>query len=130
MNNSRTTFPKIERLSWKRHIDLLFQQGASHVAFPLRMIYLPVDQDDRGASVAMLVCVPKKRLKHAVDRNNVKRRVRESYRLRKHDLIDLYTAKNKKLLLAFLYLENETCSYAKIDRAMKKLLQTIQEQTV
>ena len=130
MNTSRKTFPKIERLSWKRHIDLLFQQGASHVAFPLRMIYLPVDQDDRGASIAMLVSVPKKRLKHAVDRNYVKRRVRESYRLRKNELIHLYTAKNKKLLLAFLYLDHGTCSFAKIDRAMKKLLQTMQEQTV
>ena len=130
MNNSRTTFSKIERLSWKRHIDMLFQKGASHVAFPLRMIYLSVDKVDTDASVAMLVSVPKKRLKHAVDRNYVKRRVRESYRLRKHELIYLYTEKDKKLLLAFLYLEKRKCSFAHIDRAMKKLLQTVQEQSV
>ena len=127
MDKKRSTFPKNERLAWKRHIDFLFQKGASFVTFPLRVIYLPVDKDESEASVLMLVSVSKKRLKHAVDRNYIKRRVRESYRLRKHDLIHLYSPKNKKLLLAFLYLGNAKTSYEKIDRAMTKAIHTLQE---
>jgi ribonuclease P protein component len=128
MNTNRDTFPKNERLSWKRHIDLLFQKGASFVVFPLRVIYLSVDKNDSDASVSMLVSVSKKRLKHAVDRNYVKRRIRESYRLQKYDLIHLYTEKNKMLLLAFLYLDHAKSSYEKIDRAMTKVIHIIQKQ--
>ena len=127
MDKKRSTLPKNERLSWKRHIDFLFQKGASFVAFPLRVIYLPIDKDDSETPVSMLVSVSKKRLKHAVDRNYIKRRVRESYRLRKHDLTHLYSEKNKTLLLAFLYLDNTKVSYEQIDRAMAKAIQTLQE---
>ena len=130
MNRNKHTFPKNERLSWKRHIDRLFQEGASFVVFPLRVIYLPIDKDDSDASVSMLVSVAKKRLKHAVNRNYIKRRVRESYRLRKHDLMCLYSEKNKKLLLAFLYLDNTNSSFEKIDRAMTKVIQTIQAKSI
>ena len=126
MNNKRGTFPPNERLSWKRHIDLLFLKGTSFVAFPLKVIYLPVDKDDSDAHVSMLVSVSKKKLKHAVDRNYIKRRVRESYRLQKHDLIRLYSEKNKKLLLAFLYLDYTKSSFEKIDRAMAKVIHTLQ----
>jgi ribonuclease P protein component len=59
----------------------------------------------------------------------MKRRIRESYRLRKHDLISLYSEKNKMLLLAFLYLDNAKSSYAKIDRAMTKAIHALKEIT-
>jgi len=129
MNDHRSTFPKKERLSWKRHIDLLFQKGASFVTFPLRVIYLPVEKDFSDAPVSMFVSVSKKKLKHAVNRNYIKRRVRESYRLRKHDLIQLYAGKNKKLLLAFLYLDSTKASFDKIDRAMTKGIHTLLKKT-
>jgi len=129
MNSNRATFPKNERLSWKRHLDFLFQQGSSFVSFPLRVIYIPVDKDVSDAAVSMLVSVSKKRLKHAVDRNYIKRRIRESYRLRKHELIHLFSEKDKKLLLAFIYMDKEKSSFAKIDRAMTKVIRTLQEKT-
>jgi len=77
--------------------------------------------------VSMLVSVSKKKLKHAVDRNYIKRCVRESYRLRKHDLMHLYSEQNKKLLLAFLYLDNTKASFLKIDRAIAKVIHALQE---
>jgi ribonuclease P protein component len=106
---------------------LLFQKGESFVSFPLKVIYLPIDKEDTDTLVSILVSVSKKRFKNAVDRNYIKRRVRESYRLRKHDLLNVFAGKNKKMLLAFLYLHNEKSSFAKIDRAMAKVLKTIQE---
>jgi ribonuclease P protein component len=127
MQSRKCTFPKNERLCWKRHIDLLFQKGSSFVAFPLRVIYLPIDKDVLDAEVSMLVSVPKKKIKHAVDRNVIKRRVRESYRIRKHALIDLFAEKDKKLLLAFLFLDKEKASFDKIDRAMSKAMLNLQK---
>ena len=129
MSKKRAAFPPNERLSRKCHVDSLFQKGASFVAYPLRVIYLPIDKEWAEADVALLVSVSKKKLKHAVDRNYIKRRVRESYRLRKHDLLLRYAGMDKKLLIAFLYLDNTKASYEKIDQAMTKAMHTLQEKS-
>lgn len=59
MVNRRYTLSKEERLSWKRYIDLLFAKGQSFVAFPLRVVYLAVEEETL-APVSILVSVPKK----------------------------------------------------------------------
>ena len=87
MVNRRYTLSKEERLSWKRYIDLLFAKGQSFVAFPLRVVYLAVEEETL-APVSILVSVPKKKFRRAVKRNLIKRQVREAYRVRKYDLID------------------------------------------
>lgn len=114
MVNRRYTLSKEERLSWKRYIDLLFAKGQSFVAFPLRVVYLAVEEETL-APVSILVSVPKKKFRRAVKRNLIKRQVREAYRVRKYDLIDPLTGKNKRMLVAFLYLDKETilCRYGK-----------------
>ena len=57
MVNRRYTLSKEERLSWKRYIDLLFAKGQSFVAFPLRVVYLAVEEETL-APVSILVSVP------------------------------------------------------------------------
>ena len=128
-NNRSATFPKNERLSWKRHLDLLFQKGLSFVVYPLRIIYLPVDKGVSEPAVSMVVSVSKKKIKHAVDRNYIKRRIRESYRLQKCDLIHSFSEKNKQLLLAFIYMDKEKSSFKDIERTMTKAMQTIRKKT-
>ena len=54
MVNRRYTLSKEERLSWKRYIDLLFAKGQSFVAFPLRVVYLAVEEETL-APVSILV---------------------------------------------------------------------------
>ena len=68
MVNRRYTLSKEERLSWKRYIDLLFAKGQSFVAFPLRVVYLAVEEETL-APVSILVSVPKKKFRRAVKRN-------------------------------------------------------------
>ena len=105
MVNRKFTFPKQERLSWKRHIDLLFANGRSFVAFPLRVIYLSVEEDALPAPASVLISVPKKKFKRAVKRNLIKRRMREAYRIHKHDLFDALANNQQRMLVAFLYLD-------------------------
>lgn len=91
-----STLSKAERIYSKKTIDALFQGGRSHSlsAFPLRLVYMRLGQDgdvpemdvvlDADRSRAqLLVSVPKRCFKHAVDRNRVKRQVREAYRRHK-----------------------------------------------
>lgn len=125
-NKRRNTLSKEERLSWKRYIDLLFQKGQSFVAFPLRVIYLPVEEDMK-APVSIMISVPKKKIKRAVNRNLIKRQVRETYRTRKHDLTDKLTEKNRSLLVAFLYLEGKVSSFTDMDKAMTKALRILKD---
>lgn len=126
MTAERFTLTKEERLSWKRYIDLLFEKGQSFVAFPLRVIYLAVEPG-MPAPASMLVSVSKKKFKRAVKRNKVKRQVREAYRLQKPDLINLLEEKEKNLLVAFLYLDNEIHPHTKMEKAMRKTITLLKE---
>lgn len=116
------TFPKQERLSWKRHIDLLFANGRSFVAFPLRVIYLPVEEDALSARASVLISVPKKKFKRAIKRNLIKRRMREAYRIHKQELFDALANNQQRMLVAFLYLDKEILPFSEIEKAMQKAL--------
>ncbi|GHT76767.1 ribonuclease P protein component [Bacteroidia bacterium] len=120
--HSGNTFKKLERISAQREIDLLFNEGSSFIAYPLRVIYLQ-KQPFSGARSAILISVPKKRLKRAVHRNRIKRLVRESYRLNKHDFIDSISTEG--ILMAFIYVGNGIASYTEIEAAVLKALRTI-----
>ncbi|MCL3853181.1 MULTISPECIES: ribonuclease P protein component [Parabacteroides] len=126
MENKRYTLSKEERLSWKRYIDLLFEKGQSFVAFPLRVVYLPLEEE-MSAPVSILISVPKKKFKRAVKRNLIKRQVREAYRVRKYDLIDPLAEKNKCMLVAFLYLDKEIHPFADMEKAMAKAIKVLRD---
>ena len=126
----RHTLPKEERLSWKRHIDYLFEQGKSFIAYPLRVVYVVMEAGELKAPASFLVSVSKKKFKRAVKRNRVKRQVREAYRTRKADLCTTLDQNGKSLLVAFLYLEKETLPSSSIDKAMMKALRTLGEKVV
>lgn len=121
----RNTFKKSERLCSRILMDRLFQGGSHSVsAYPLRAVFLPVETDvQKGVSV--LMSVPKKRFHDAVDRNRVKRQLREAYRKHKHTLAETMLAREQGLLIAFIYTSSQIESTAYIEKRMTRLLEKI-----
>lgn len=121
------TLNKAERLGSKILIERMFAGGArSFSVFPLRVVYMCVEKEDIP-SVAILISVPKKRFKKAVDRNTVKRRIRESYRKNKHKLLRILESQEKKLVISFIYLSDEIAPSALIEEKIKISLARIAE---
>ena len=131
MEERRYTFSKAERLCSKKLIERLFSGGnRSFPAFPLRVVYMPLPDDRSKTDVSILISVPKKRFKHAVDRNRVKRQVREAYRLNKHILIDALHDREapRKMALAFIWLDNKLHDSREVTQKVKKMLYHIAEE--
>lgn len=130
MEKRRYTFGKAERLCSKKLIERLFSGGnKSFPAFPLRVVYMPLSADESEADVTILISVPKKRFKHACDRNHVKRQVREAYRLNKHILVDALHVQEmpQKMALAFIWLDSKLHETGEVSQKVKKLLHHIVE---
>ncbi len=122
------TFKKTERICSKRIIDALFAGGNPSIAiYPLRAVYMTVDNPT--APVSILVSVPKRRFRHAVDRNRMKRQVREAYRLNKHILLngtETFT-KEKGLAIAFICITDKPCNSSMVTKSVVKILRRIKE---
>ena len=126
--SARKTLKKQERLTGVKAIDALFNNGVSRsaVAFPLRVVYQLTEGNPSVSPVQMLVSVPKKRFKHAVDRNRVKRQVREAYRQHKQ-LLDEALPADKRLLLAFIWLSDSHLPSCEVEHRVSNLLRRIAE---
>lgn len=110
---------KTEKLKSKKAIQLLFEKGSSNTTFPLKVFYL----EGHDASINQVAFVASKRnMKRAIDRNRIKRQVREAYRLNKHLL---KTNNGSKFALLFLYISKDKLPYSTIEGAMKSLLKKI-----
>lgn len=121
------TLRKSERLDKKKVIEKMFAGGSrSFSVFPLRVVYLPVEELE--APVSILVSVSKRRFKRAVKRNRVKRQIREAYRKNKHELLQVLQDKEQQLAMAFIYLSDRLTDSAEIEERMKIALARIKEQ--
>lgn len=122
----RNSLCKSERLDRKKIIEKIFAGGSrSFSVFPLRVVYLPVEELD--ADAAILVSVSKRRFKRAVKRNRVKRQIREAYRLNKHGLLDTLAEKKCRLAIAFIYLSDQLPESSLIKERVKTALARIAE---
>ncbi len=116
------TFKKEERLCNKKLIDELFHNGSSFLCYPFKASWLIIDEPWQ-IPAQILFSVSKKRFKRAVDRNLVKRRMREAYRLNKQQqLYDLLNSAGKRIALSVGYIGKEIAPYELIEKKMLKLL--------
>lgn len=123
------TLCKPERLDKKKVIEKMFAGGArSFSVFPIRVVYLPVEELEADASI--LVSVSKRRFKRAVKRNRVKRQIREAYRMNKHELLSVLAEKKCRLAIAFIYLSDQLVESSVIEERMKTALARIAEKVI
>jgi len=127
-NVQRSTFRKRERIASLKLIETLFGGGCSQsvAAFPLRAVYMLSERQPNEAPVQLLISVPKKRFKHAVDRNRVKRQVREAFRQHK-DLLYPVVPETQRLLLAFIWLSDEHRPSKEVEGRIVTLMRRIGE---
>ncbi len=121
----KLTLGKKERLKSRKLIEKLYTEGTSIKVYPLRMVYLQVDHTSKFP-VQFGVSVPKRNFKKAVDRNRIKRLLREAYRLQKEMV---YTEVEKPHIFMISYLAKEEWKYADLEYKMRKLLTLFIEKT-
>jgi ribonuclease P protein component len=119
--NPPHTFPKEDRLCSKKDIETLFKVGDTIFSFPFK-IFLHLQEKENSSKIQLLISVPKRHFKKAVDRNRIKRIIKESYRNNKDKLFVL--PNNKSLHIAFLYVHKEIINFQQTD---KKLLQSVEK---
>lgn len=133
------TLHKEERICSHKLIDAIFSgnRSRSMSAFPLRVVYMPLDDDGAGDSTGdneggsqparplpkakMLISVPKKHFKRAVKRNRVKRQVREAYRKNKSIIAD------KAVALAFIWTDGHLYETRQVEEKVINLLTRVRE---
>ena len=123
---SKNSFSKAERLKSVSLISDLFLKGQTLFKYPIKMVYLPIDKTQ--FPVYFGVSVSKKRFKKAVQRNRLKRLLREAYRTQKGSLWSAINRKkeNSYAVMA-IFVGKEELPYAKVEKAMGFLLKNLEK---
>ncbi len=113
------SYNKFEKLKSKKLIEQLFLEGKTVTHYPLRLIFIEASFND-GVKFKVGVSVSKRNFKKAVDRNKVKRLLREAYRLNKSMIFNNITTQNAFMIL---YLGNEIPNFKDLEIKMKQLFE-------
>lgn len=119
------TFSKSEKLKSEKLISKLFVEGQSVAAYPLRLIYLQTTFDD-GVTFKTGVSVSKRHFKKAVDRNRIKRLMREAYRLQKNTYFNNFS---KSYAFMILYIGKDETDYKTVSLKMNKIFEKFLHKT-
>ena len=114
-------FPKKQKLCNEKTIQRLFMRGEYIVEKPFKVIY-NFEQNNENVFVRFLIIVSKKRVKLAVKRNIIKRRIKEVCRLHKKKIELLLERNNKQLNLAIIYQRDDIIDYKLLEKKINLIL--------
>lgn len=117
-------FPRAERLKSRKCLQSLVDAGTASFLYPYRIFWdLRPSATEPAYPVQVAFAVPKRRFRHAVDRNRIRRRMREAWRLHRQDLIDQVRESGQALSCLLIYAgKPEDSDYARLEKGMVRLL--------
>jgi ribonuclease P protein component len=117
-------FPKTEKLCNEIIIQKLFKTGKAEFQYPFRLVILPYASPSLTPP-QVVISISRKNFKRAVDRNWIRRRIREAYRLNKTKLLN-NEQKYTVAYLGIMYVAKEKIEFAEIQKKLIRLLQRLQ----
>ena len=120
-------FSKRERLCSRDDFQKLLSEGKSFYSYPFKCVYLWKEAEDFSAKIA--IAVSKKKFKNAVDRNKIKRLIRESYRLEKGILYQKYNNTPQNIDILIIYTETKIRSFSLTKKKTIELINNIIKNT-
>ena len=137
----RLTFPKSERLRHKILVDSLFTEGKSMYEYPFRLTWRALTEEELAASfkigipegiapLQVMITVPKKKRRHAIDRVLMRRRIRDAWRLQRRPLRRLIEEHPtlRTLSVALIYISNENIDSSRLRSKLHRLITKLSSQ--
>lgn len=129
LNMALNTFGKEERLCSGTLIDELFSRGNRSISsFPVRIVWKCLPTHD--GSVKILISAPKRSFRNAVDRNRIKRQIREFYRTSSGPLKKVVKNKGIDLMVAFLFTDRKLWPTAQLTPKLQSILSRLVDEMV
>lgn len=116
---------KEERLKSSQLINKLFHEGTSEAIYPLRFVWVHLPQRSGTSPIRVAFAVSRKNFKSAVKRNTLKRRMREAWRIHKHQLYDALEDLKGQMALMIIYLGKEEKEFGEIENAVKRAVKNL-----
>ncbi len=118
----RFSYSKKEKLKSRKQLEQLFTTGATLIIFPIKVFYkIEVLNNVLKTGVG----VSKKNFRKAVERNRVKRLLRETYRTEKPGLLNYLQQNKKQIALFFLYIDKSLPEYNLLKEKMQQAIEKI-----
>ncbi len=128
MTNKQNSFKSSERLKSRTLIKRLFSEGRGKVFYPIKVVWKETALGYPTLPAQAGFAVSRKKLPKAVDRNRVKRQMREAYRLAKPSFYQVLHENESQVALMFIFLSNELLPYKIISEKLVLSLIHVQQQ--